>query len=285
MDIVITILIVGVVVYFLMNRGSKKTGQHTGNENSAKPPPSSKRGGGYGKWLGGGLGWAFGGPIGGILGFVFGSMYDGMQSGQYAYQPDSSKTQTGDFTASLLVLSAAVMKADEKVLRSELEFVKSFFIRQFGVNKAEQDILLLREILLKEINLFDVCLQIKQYMEYPSRLQLLHFLFGISIADGITEKREIEVIDQIANYLGISQPDYLSIKNMFVKDTDSAYKILEISKDASDEEVKKAYRSMATKYHPDKVSHLGEDIKKAATEKFQALQAAYEEIKKERGLR
>ena len=71
---------------------------------------------------------------------------------------------------------------------------------------------------------------------------------------------------------------------MFVKDTGSAYKILEISPDASDEEVKKAYRELAKKYHPDKVAHLGEEVKRAAEEKFTRLNAAYEAIKEERGM-
>jgi DnaJ like chaperone protein len=71
---------------------------------------------------------------------------------------------------------------------------------------------------------------------------------------------------------------------MFVKDTSSAYKILEITPDANDEELKKAYRRMAMKYHPDKVAHLGQDVQKAANTKFQELIAAYEKIKKERGI-
>ncbi len=71
---------------------------------------------------------------------------------------------------------------------------------------------------------------------------------------------------------------------MFVKDINSAYKVLEISPEATDDEVKAAYRKMAVKYHPDKVAHLGDDIQHAAKEKFQHLSAAYEEIKKQRGM-
>jgi len=72
--------------------------------------------------------------------------------------------------------------------------------------------------------------------------------------------------------------------SMFVPSTDAAYKILEIKPEDSDEEVKKAYRRMAMKYHPDKVSYLGEEFKKTAHEKFQKVNQAYEQIKKERGL-
>jgi len=112
----------------------------------------------FAKWIGGGLGWAFGGPIGGILGFVFGSMVDGMSTGKYEYKP----TQTGDFSVSLLVLSAAVMRADGKVMKSELEYVRSFFIRQFGVETANERIQMLQEILKQDFNIQQVCNQIAQ---------------------------------------------------------------------------------------------------------------------------
>ena len=271
----------------IMNKKSASPGTDSKSSNSYDDGnvKRTRKKSGYGKWVGGGLGWAFGGPIGGILGFVFGSMYDGMQSGQYSYSPGQTQTQPADFSVSLLILAAAVMKADGKVLRSELDYVKSFFIQQFGVSIAARNIKLLREILKQEINVYDVSMQIRQYMEYASRLQLLHFLFGVSMADGQIHARELDIIDLIAGYLGISRNDYQSVKAMFVKKTDSAYKILEVSPDATDEEVKKAYHKMATKYHPDKVAHLGGEFKKAAKEKFQKLNGAYREIKKQRGMK
>lgn len=250
----------------------------------------------YGKWIGGGLGWAFGGPIGGILGYVFGSMYDGMQGEKFADTSGGgfgsrtqdhpyTQTQRGDFSASLLVLAAAVMKADNRILKSELEFVRTFFAKQFGVDNANENVKLLKEILNQNINVFDVCLQIKHYMDYSARLQLLHFLFGISMADGHVDKKEIDIIDQIAKFLDLDRSDFLSIKAMFAKDSEAVYQILEVSKDASNEELKKGYRAMAVKYHPDKVAHLGEDIKNAAEEKLQTLNVAYDTIKKQRGIK
>lgn len=235
----------------------------------------------YAKWIGGGLGWAFGGPIGAILGFVVGSVVDGIQRVEFQ---QTSGTQIGDFTASLLVLTAAVMKADDRILKSELDYVKRFFLRQFPEEVVQEKMLILRELLKKDIRVDDVAMQIRQFMNYSDRLQLLHFLFGVSMADGIAHPREIAMIEVISGHLGISMPDFESIKAMFVKNTDSAYKILELQQDASDEEVKKAYRRMAMKYHPDKVSHLGDDVQKAAKEKFQEVNNAYEKIKKERGI-
>jgi DnaJ like chaperone protein len=237
----------------------------------------------YGKWIGGGLGWVLGGPIGGILGFAFGAMFDSMQSGKYEYR--GVRTQPGDFSVSLLVLSAAVMKADQKVLKSELNYVKQFLYAQFGTQQSQQMLLMLKDLLKQDIQIKDVSLQIKHYMDYSSRLQLIHYLFGIALSDGRSHQDEVNMIDLISGYLGIRISDYQSIKAMFIKDQESAYKILEIGPDASDDEVKKAYRRMAAKYHPDKVVHLGPDVQKAAKEKFQKLNQAYSQIKKQRGMK
>ena len=242
------------------------------------------------KWLGGGIGWAAGGPIGAILGFALGSMIDGAQSNAYEYEPqqrsnfNTPQTTPNDFILSLLILASVVMKSDQKILKSELDFVKRFLLQQFGESEAERQLLILRELLKKEYDLQQVGYQIKQYMEYPSRLQLMHFLFGLAAADAQVHAAEIQLITKIAGILGISNTDFESIKAMFVKDTTSAYRVLEITPDASDEELKKAYRRMALKFHPDKVAHLGEDVQKAANTKFQELSAAYDKIKKERGI-
>ena len=80
----------------------------------------------------------------------------------------------------------------------------------------------------------------------------------------------------------INQNDYTSIKAMFVKDVESDYKILEISPESTDEDVKKAFRKMAVKYHPDKVGHLGSEVKSMAEEKFKMVNEAYNNIKKSR---
>jgi DnaJ like chaperone protein len=201
-----------------------------------------------------------------------------------AYTAQDNRTTPGAFGISLLVLIAAVMKADGKVVKSELDYVKQFFDRQFGRNSAGEATRMLRDLLQQDIPLRDVCQQISRNMDYSSRLQLMHLLFNVSLADGKVHPSEIEVIEKISGYIGIASSDYLSIKNMFIPGTDSLYKILEIDPSATNEEVKKAYRRMAMKYHPDKVIHLGEDFKKAADEKFKKVNEAYERIKNERNL-
>jgi len=243
----------------------------------------------FGKWIGGGLGWAFGGPIGALFGYALGAVID--KAGDEELEQTSSGTKRryqstpNDFGASLLVLVAAVMKADGRILKSELEYVRRFFNKQFGSERTKQHMLALRELLKKDIPLQDVCLQIKTYTMYPARLQLMHLLFGVAAVDNHVDESELQIIQQIASYLGIRQADYASIKAMFFKEVDGDYKILEIDKNASDDEVKKAYRKMAVKYHPDKVSHMGDEYKDAAKQKFQKMKDAYDNIKKQRGMR
>jgi DnaJ like chaperone protein len=189
---------------------------------------------------------------------------------------------------SLLALSAAVMKADGKILKSELEVVKQFLVRNFGEDEAREQLQMLKSLLEQDIPLNDICFQIKFHMNYSQRLMLLQMLFGISAADGDLHRAEIDLIAKISYWLDISGADYDSVKTMFsgIKQNKADwYQILEIDENASDEEVKKAYRKMAMKHHPDKVSTLGPEIQQAAQEKFRKIQEAYEAIKKDRNLK
>lgn len=238
----------------------------------------------FGKWLGGGLGFVMGGPIGGLLGFLVGSVIDSTTIETLSYSRRSIGTSQGDFGMSLLVLVAAVMKADGQVVKSELDYVKQFFVRQFGQESAKQALLMLKDILKQEIPVRDICEQIRENMDYSSRLQLLHMLFNVSLADKAIHRTEVDLLEKISSALGLNSSDFLSIKNMFIPETDSSYKILEIEPSATNDEVKKAYRRMAMKYHPDKVSHLGDDYRKTADEKFKKVNESYEKIKKERNM-
>ena len=237
------------------------------------------------KILFGGLGWALAGPIGAIIGYYLASSgdYSGQRTFGSATQNYPS-TKPGDFMVSLLVLLGAVMKADKQLQKSELDYVKQFLRQQFSHQNTQEYMTLFKDIIKQDYPIRDVCRQIQRSMDHPSRLELIHVLFGLSQADGHVHPDEISIIHTIARYLNINEHDFDSIKAMFVKDTHSAYKVLEIENSATDSEVKKAYRKMASKYHPDKVNHLGEDLKHLAEEKFKAVNDAYQNIKKERGM-
>ena len=233
--------------------------------------------------LWGGLGWVLGGPIGAIIGYSLGSMKgQSNYSNNYFDSKSYPSTQPGDFMVSLLVLFGAVMKADRKMLKSELDFVKTFLAKEFNSKQVQDFMALFRDILKQDYPMSDVCKQIARSMDHPSRLELIHILFGLSLSDGNIHPNEEKLIHTISNYLNINKNDFSSIRAMFIKDIESDYKILEIPKSSTDEQVKKAYRKMAIKYHPDKVSHLGEEVKNLAEEKFKMVNQAYSNIKNSR---
>ncbi len=240
-----------------------------------------------GKIIGAGLGWAFLGPIGGLIGYWIGSQVDQGDLENYkkstGHPYASGPTQSGDFSVAILVLLAKVLKADNRVLKSELEYVKTFLLRSFGQVQAREMMLLLKNLLEQDYLIKDVAQQINENMNQAEKLQLIHVLFGVSQADGDIHPKEVRVITEISNYLHISKRDFESIKAMFIKSVSSSYKILEVDENASNEAIKKAYKDLALKFHPDKVQHLGEDIRKLAEEKFKLISQAYQEIRVERG--
>lgn len=239
----------------------------------------------YGKWIGGSLGWVLGGPIGVVVGFVVGSLFDHSDWDINDINENDGYSKPGDFAISLVILAGAVMKADGHRLKSELNFIKEFFRKNYGDEKTRELMIVMRETIDQPYSLRDVCLQIKTNMVHPARLQLMHFLVGLAQSDGMINVYELVVLQQMASYLGINHDDFESIKAMYTRDDQSVYKVLEVSPDASDEEIKKSYRRLAARFHPDKVSHLGEEVVAGAKEKFQQLTNAFETIKKQRNMK
>lgn len=242
------------------------------------------------KWFAAILGYSLFRFPGAILGFLVGSFVDnlsGKGGGPQTIFQDMTRQRVSpaDFELNLLSLCSIVIKADGKVSQSEMDYVRQYFVGTYGKERANAIFRTFNEINKKhEISAQRICTYLNQRTRYEVRLQLLHFLFGIAQADGLASNPEIEKIREIAGYLRVAVRDFESIKAMFVKSADNAYKILEIDKTATDSEVKKAYRAMAKKYHPDRVNTENEAIKKGAEEKFKEVQIAYEQIQKERGL-
>ena len=252
------------------------------------------------KFFGAFIGWIFLRFEGAVAGFLLGTLIDGyissQQPGKKGFTGDTQHSPfdnmadyyTGDFNFILVSLTAAVMRSDGKTTRSELEYVKDFFVKQFGLEKTKQDLLMLREALKQDIPLDRICAAARAKMNYHSRLQLLHYLFGIAYADGTLSQTEQNILWRISAFLEINPADFKTVGAMFGGSGTTAlgtraYEILGIERNATEDEVKKAYRQMALKYHPDRVTHLGDDVRKAAEEKFKKIQEAYEAVKKEKG--
>ncbi len=245
------------------------------------------------KWIGAIIGFSFRGFVGAIIGFTVGSILDSFfrrtnSQGARSVFGDSTNQQSvspGDFELNLLSLASIVIKADGKVKQSELDYVRQYFVQAYGKERANATFRTFNEVIKKrEISAQRICQFIRPRLSYEVRLQVLHFLFAIANSDGNVSSAEQQVLYEIAKYLQIFRKDFESIQAMFVKSADDAYKILEIDKNATDEEVKKAYRQMAKKYHPDKLQHMDEAYQKGAQEKFTKVKEAYDQIQKERGL-
>jgi DnaJ like chaperone protein len=223
-----------------------------------------------------------------VLRWLYTLFNNGMSGGAPTGTPHRRRSTTvspEDFELHLLTLSSIVMKADGKVTDNELTYVQQYFVSSYGKERANAIFRVFNDVVKKrEVNAARICQYLNARTRYESRLQILHFLFGIAQADGHVSDAEVKVLDSIAGYLRLTQRDFVSIKAMFVKDRDNAYKILEIDKSVPDHEVKKAYRTMAKKYHPDKIRDMDEAYRKGAEEKFRKVQEAYETIQKERGM-
>ncbi|MBG65557.1 MAG: molecular chaperone DjlA [Flavobacteriales bacterium] len=232
-----------------------------------------------GKYLGIGAGWFLAGPIGAIVGYYIGkNFFDGNNNNAQAYE------------ISLLILSSLVIKSDGKIVDSELTFVRNFFVKTFGTHKANKYFKIFNRLNKEslESKLRPVCQQITANVNHASRLQIIHFLFGVSASDNHIDSSEIMLIKKISTYFNINSYDFESIKSMFLKNNNSSdiskwYKILEIDEHATTQDIKKAYRKMAMKFHPDKLQNVSLEIKKLAEEKFLAIKEAYDNIMKIKG--
>jgi DnaJ like chaperone protein len=171
------------------------------------------------------------------------------------------------------------------VSQQEMDYVRMYFVQTYGKERANATFRTFNDVIKnREISASKICDYLRPRVRYEVRLQILHYLFNISNADGRISEQELRVLLDISQNLRLAHSDFESIKAMFFKSADDAYKILEVDKSATDSEVKKAYRTMAKKYHPDKLQHMDEVYRKGAQEKFNKVQEAYEQIQKERGL-
>ncbi len=259
---------------------------------------------GLGKWIAGYLGWVVLGPLGGILAFLIGSFIESASSGtttggsrQSSFeQQEEVNQQQGDrnsFLLSMLVMAAYIIKADGRVMHSEMELVRNFLRQNFGAEAAQQG----NDIMLKLFEeekrqgriafrrtIRQSCQEAARYMDYSGRLQLLNFLVMIAQADGVVDDAELTALKELALWMQMQESEVDSMLHMKGDSLDDAYRVLGVSPQATDEELKRAYRRLALEHHPDRVAKLGDDVRRAAEKKFQEINAAKERIWKARGL-
>lgn len=259
---------------------------------------------GAAKWIGGIIGFMAGGPLGALAGYALGSLFDTDGNTTYSRYGNEQQTesygyagQRNSFLFSMLVMASYIIKADGRIMHSEMEFVRRFLRTTFGeaaAREGEQILLNLFEQSkqMDKQNPFafkntirDCGRQIAANLTYEERLQLLGFLAEIAKSDGNVCREEIEALKEVATYMGLSAAEAESMLNLGGTSLEEAYKVLEVESTATNDEVRAAYRRLALKHHPDRVATLGEDIKKAAEEKFQRINNAKEQIYKARGMK
>ena len=254
-------------------------------------------------WLGGGVGWALSGPIGALFGAALGKAVGDLLT------PDTPEVQSrraagggpritteADFRASLLVLAAAVIKSDGRVDQRELDYVRDRFVHLFGKEEANESFRLFKKIVGADVDLETVAGQIRHNMPLSGRLQLLHFLFELAVSDGAADAREVGQIAQIARALGVPRTDFLRVAALHGvteggsrgtyqrAPQEDPYQVLGLSPDASNEELKKAYRRLAKQYHPDALASMGKEVTQEAEHQFRKIQEAYDRLCRARNL-
>jgi len=235
------------------------------------------------KWLAAVIGYSFLRFPGAILGFMIGGFFEFLSKNSIQIRTSSYAIKPETFQLNLLALSALIIKADGKIQQKELDFVRSFFIGQYGKERADSIFRAFNTQIKKETQHLDQLTRVfVQQTAYETRLQILHFLFGIANADGNISNVELQKLSQVASGMRLRLPDFESIKAMFIKNTDNAYKILEVSSNASQDEIKSAYRKMVKKYHPDKLRGQDPAMVKGAEEKFREVQKAYETLMRQK---
>ncbi len=277
----------------------------------------------WGKAIGIGFGFMLGGPLGAVLGGILGHMYDEESSGQRAGlgvrcpycgrhvqplsdghcpvcgndlrqgttsgQPQSELDRQFLFYVTLTSLAAKMAKADGVVSAQEIRVFDQFLRDELKLSVEERKIVaqIFNQAKNSPEDPMAFARQFRQMIGYqPEVLQtMVHLLFRIAMADGQYHPAEERFIRQVAEIFGLSNVEFEQIRALFVKVNHKAYQVLGVTPEASVDEIKNAYKKLVNQYHPDRLMAKGipEDFIQLANEKMIEINAAYEQIRKERG--
>ena len=257
----------------------------------------------WGKVVGGTFGFMFGGPLGALLGAVLGNYFDtgldGTGSGDFLGRGNTERVQTAFFTATFSVMGY-IAKSDGHVSRHEVELAERV-MQQMRLSPRQ------RQVAIDLFNagkqdgfpLLQVLDQLRQEAARRSTLlqMFLEIVIATAFADGTLDARERNLLQSIATQLGFAPRQLeqllgrISGQAQFAQTRSSeeqlraAYKLLGVSEEVSDADLKKAYRRQMNQHHPDKLVAKGlpDEMMDIATRKAQEIKAAYELIKSSRG--
>ena len=263
----------------------------------------------WGKLVGGAFGFMLGGPLGALLGAALGHNFDkGLKQ-----LPDDSRFEAGDrervqtafFTATFAVMGR-VSKADGRVSPEEIRMAEAV-MQEMSLDEA------MRKAAIELFNQgkapqFDLEAVLDQFRrECHGRSTLIGMFIEIQLqaayADGQLDSAEDALLRQICGRLGVSEFDYRRLERMVRAEhgfggsagagqastgrpsLQAAYEVLGVASEASDADVKRAYRRLLSQHHPDKLVSKGlpEEMMKVATQKTHEIRQAYERIREARG--
>jgi DnaJ like chaperone protein len=193
------------------------------------------------------------------------------------------------FVAAFSML-AKIAKADGMVSEKEIASIEDFMGQDLNLNPESRN---------SAINIFRQALNSNEHFEafarqfhgafrnQPRIIELMmDVLLRVSAADGAISDQEEYLLLSAARTFNLSDTDYARLKSRYVKAVNRYYSVLKIDETATNEEVKRQYRTMVSEYHPDKIEAKGlpDEFVKLANDKFREIQEAYDAIRKERGM-
>ncbi|MEM1306879.1 MAG: DnaJ family molecular chaperone [Pseudomonadota bacterium] len=190
------------------------------------------------------------------------------------------------FTAAVIALAAKMSKADGVASLVEFEA----FERIFRPPPAEEtNVRWLFQLATHDTAGFEsYAAQIEKLLANEPQLKRDVFdgLFHIAAADGILHEGEESYLRAVAGIFGYDEPKYRSIRALFVDDPNDAYTVLGVHRAISDAALKQHHRRLARENHPDALAARGvpKQFIDMSERKLAAINAAYDEIARERGL-
>jgi len=257
----------------------------------------------WGTLIGGAFGYLIGGPIGALLGASLGSSFsrasqrfDSGETLSFGSGPSRQERAQLAFFAATFGVMGQVAKADGRVSPEEIRLAEQV-MDQLGLDAEQRRAArsLFNEGKSSAFPLNDVLDQLRSECLRGAnvRRMFLEIQFQAAWADGGLHPEERSLLQHIAARLGLSRADYIELERMFGSavsassdgpSLERAYSILGVSPDTPYDDVKRAYRRLMNRHHPDKLAAKGlpEEMMRAATERTQQIKAAWETVKAER---
>ncbi|MCW5909058.1 MAG: DnaJ domain-containing protein [Chitinophagales bacterium] len=181
---------------------------------------------------------------------------------------------------SVIVLAAAVVRCNNNFTTETEKHFQDYLEQQFGAVRKRQRLKHITNHIEIGTEPFTkiACKELKLLTTYHSRVNIVHFLFGIAASDDFINPKELRCLQRISGYLDVTTDDFQLVRETFAA-KHNPYILLGVEEGVSIEKVKSAYRKMILKYHPDKVKNKASEAD--AARKFREIQRAYEIISKQ----